>query len=89
MTAKKVMFCATARSCTPAPPTRSVPNAATLGGLNISLSSTNLRFTNSIVYSAAENTSEIDVAIAAPATPMDLNAPTPKMNNGSSTTFII
>ena len=89
ITAKNVIFCATARSCTPAPPTRSVPNAAALGGLNISLRSTSLRLTSNVVYKPAEKISEIDVAIAAPATPIALNVPTPKMKSGSRTTFNI
>mmetsp|Transcript_22691 Transcript_22691/g.56230 ORF Transcript_22691/g.56230 Transcript_22691/m.56230 type:complete len:264 (+) Transcript_22691:526-1317(+) len=87
MTAMNVMFCAMERSCTAAPPTIRLPICLKEGTRNIDL--TVMIFLSSIAetYSAALVTSEAEVAMAAPATPIALILPTPKMSSGSSTTL--
>ena len=88
VTAKNVIFCASDRNCTPAPPTSKAPIAFASGGFNIDLTVTKFRFNKVPMYNPAATNSLIDVANAAPATPKALIVPKPKINIGSKITFI-
>ena len=87
ITARNVTFCATERSCTAAPPTISAPIARKLGTRNIDLAVMIFRANIVRMYRNALVTSDALVAIAAPATPIDLTKPAPKIKSGSSRRF--
>mmetsp|Transcript_7168 Transcript_7168/g.30524 ORF Transcript_7168/g.30524 Transcript_7168/m.30524 type:complete len:276 (-) Transcript_7168:730-1557(-) len=85
MTAMNVMFCAIDRSCTAAPPTMSLPMFAHEGTQNRDFRVMMFRLSIVLRYKPAAVTSDALVAIAAPATPMALSVPAPKIRMGSRT----
>mmetsp|Transcript_4268 Transcript_4268/g.15028 ORF Transcript_4268/g.15028 Transcript_4268/m.15028 type:complete len:246 (+) Transcript_4268:597-1334(+) len=89
ITARNVMFCAMDRICTAAPPTMSFPMFPQLGTRISEFRVTIPRFSIVLRYNVADITSDADVAIAAPATPIALMNPPPKMSSGSSTRFTV
>mmetsp|Transcript_10842 Transcript_10842/g.26480 ORF Transcript_10842/g.26480 Transcript_10842/m.26480 type:complete len:380 (-) Transcript_10842:648-1787(-) len=75
ITAMKVMFCAMERSCTAAPPNISLPSCFIDGTRIMDRKVTIFLAIMALMYRIPDVTSEMDVAMAAPATPMALMAP--------------
>ena len=83
------MFCAIERICTAAPPTINFPMFPQLGTAIKDPSVMIPFFIIARMYSVKDVTSDADVAIAAPATPIAFTAPPPKIKMGSNSKLTI